>query len=214
MVSEKVIKNIVIVGSFNSLELDKYFFIKNSIFSEDEISQANLLPGGQSGQLVTKKFIIVFDPTQIIITSLKPNEVDEIDDISKKVINGLSVNCSLKALGINFHILVHGFDSPLHEVTRKLFYSEKNILFSETFNTEDSMFGVYASKDFKDSRLKLDVKPSILQEVANPFAKKDGIVFFFNFHFDLMKKSKEQLLSYLNDFSTYEKESEIIVSKY
>jgi len=87
-------------------------------------------------------------------------------------------------------------------------------LLSQFFNTENSVIGIYASTDFKTSRLKLDVKPSKLRDNKTK-STQEGYIFMFNFHFAFagntgIEKSKECL----GDYVLYRKESERIVSIY
>lgn len=214
MAVQIIIRNVVIVGNYTPGFFDKYFFIKNNIFEEIEIKDFVLMPIGNGIQMVTSKFIIVADINQIIITSLKPDESDNIDFITAKIISCINVDAAVRGLGLNFHLLTFDLSESLQVITRKYFYSESNQLFKDEFDSTDSMYGVYASKNFKEGRLKLDVKPTISQESANPFAKKDGILFSFNFHFELQGKNRDEIVAILNDYSTYKRESEKIVSKY
>lgn len=208
------IRNIVLVGLFQINYFDKYFFFKNGFVSEDEI-----LPNSTFGNLGivnlhTPKFQILIQLNQVIITSNDPNNDDiKLDEIiSKLILDGNIVNVT--GLGINFHWFLVDDSQNLQSLSKKLFYSSDVKLLSDFFDSDDSMYGIYASKNVKDARLKLDVKPNILQDNVNN-KKIDSIGFAFNFHFDILENNgNEVVLEKLNNYSFYKAESYRMVSIY
>jgi len=202
------VKNIVLVGNFNPSNFDKYFFIKNGIASEEEILKNSVFNALGGMQLVCDRFSIVINPKQIIVSSILPVDKDaEIEKLIVKLIEaGDLVN--LTALGFNFHWFLWDESCTFHELSKKLFYNNSSKLFSDVFNTNDSMYGTYASKDIKKSRLKLDVKPVNAPDL-------DAMNYQFNFHFDIQDKStNSEAIEYLNDYSFYVDECNKIISIY
>ena len=202
-----IVKNIVLVGVFNPSIFDRYSFINRGVLKEDDILPTSLFMNIGS-QIITNDLNIIINPNQIVITSTAPdNKVDGINNLVIDLITKWEIS-NITALGFNFHWVIDPMIESLEEKSRELFYSENIKLFSEFFNNPDSTFGVYASTNYKDSRLKLDVKPMI--EIGNNFANK-SLHFIFNFHFEVKNLD---LLKCLYEFNEYLSESENISSNY
>jgi len=168
----------------------------------------------QISQLITEKFNIVINFNQIIITATKP-EISEnkIAEVISLLINAANLQ-NIIAVGFNFHWYLKEESKSLEVLSKELFYSSSIDLFSSFFSDENSMFGVYASTDFKNSHLKLDVKPNKFQEINNP-VQHNIINFAYNFHFDIKDKNDNALiLTYLQEYILYKKRSEEITTKY
>jgi len=208
------IKNIVLVGVFNPNLFDKYFFIKNEIIKEDEILAGSIFGVIGGMQLICSRFHIVISINQIIISSVLPeNDDDDISNIILSIIKtGEIVNVT--ALGMNFHWFLEDGTKSLEETSKEHFYNDKIEIFSKFFKSDDAMFGAYASADFKDSRLKLDIKPNRLHD-NNKKVIQNAIAFAFNFHFDIKNSSDNtELTKLLTDYSAYREESNRIISLY
>lgn len=210
------IKNIVLIGTFNVNNFDKYFFIKNKIVTEEAILPGSIFdPVGGVIQLVTDKFNIVISLQQIIISATKLDDNSDGTDsiMSQILICGGITNTT--ALGINFHWFLSDDQISFAELSRKFFYNDKIKVFEKFFNTDDSMFGAYASTQFKDARLKLDVKPNIINNTLTK-STQNVLNFAFNFHFDSKNKSNsgDEILGYLKEYEVYRSESEKIMSIY
>jgi len=214
MILSLKIRNIVLVGAFNPMVFDKYFFIKNQIVKEDEILVGSVFGTLGGMQLVSNKFNIIISLKQIIISATK-SESNE-DEISKIILSIIEAGkiVNVTAMGINFHWFLEETSKTLEEISKHYFYNDKLKLFSKFFNADNSMFGVYASTNFKDSRLKLDVKPNKLQDIIKKTFQEE-ISFAFNFHFDIKNQNDNlELIKYLNDYNSYRKESDRIISIY
>jgi hypothetical protein len=208
------VKNIVLVGVFNPSTFDKYFFIKNNIVKEDEILPNSIF--GEIGivQLLSQNFHVMINLNQIIVSSLKPeNDTNEISKITLSILKTGKIS-NLSAMGINAQWFLDDNSKKMEELSKGFFYNEKLELFTKFFNADNSRFGVYASTNFKDSRLKLDIKPSIIQDILKTTIQ-DVILFAFNFHFDFKDDIENiKLISYLNDYNSYIEESKRIISIY
>jgi hypothetical protein len=210
MQAEVLVKNIVLVGIFNPFFFDKYFFIKHHIVDESEILDNSSFNAVGAIQLITKEFNIIISINQIIITDSEPkSDKSKINHIISSIIEfGNLVN--ITALGLNFHWLLTDKSKSFIQLSKDLFYRDNIDLLSNYFNTKDSMYGLYASKDVKDSRLKLDIKPGNLLPIET-----SGMLFMFNFHFDIKNRvNTQEVLSYVNDYVLYKKESEKLISIY
>ncbi len=201
------VRNIVLVGSFNPSTFDKYFFIKNRILQEEEILPNSLFES-IGVNLLSAKFQITITFNQFIINSFE----DKIIEILVSIIKAANIS-KVTALGFNFNWFLTGEGKSIEQISKNYFYSDKINLFSKYFDTADAMFGVYASKNIKDARLKLDIKPSVFQEINNPDSQ-NIIHIVFNFHFDIKNKDGSELLKYLNDYDYYTEENKKIVSLY
>ncbi len=204
------VRNIVLVGVFSPQQFDKYFFIKNNILNEEEIIAGSSF-GGLGVQVITEKFNIVIGLGQIIFTSVNPEDSQILYNVASLLVKSSTIHCS--AMGLNLHWYMSGFESPAN-TSQKLFYSKEIALYSNFFKQDDANFGAYASKDFKDARLKLDIKPKTIEDVLN--SKVENIISFeFNFHFDVKNQSSnDELLNYLSAYSEYEKEGNNVMSIY
>ena len=211
---ELKIKNIVLAGIFNPTIFDKYFFIKNGLIKDEEILSNSVFGVLGNVQLVTNKINFSINANQIVVTDLMPNEnINEIEVLIAAFIKAANL-INITGLGINFNWFLDDKAKTIPQLTREYFYSDDITLFSKYFNTEDASFGVYASRNFGNSRLKLDVKPSLVQELNNPILQS-VIHLSFNFHFDIKNKdNNSEVLEYLKDYGMYKKESENIMLNY
>ena len=80
--------------------------------------------------------------------------------------------------------------------TKKYFYNQENPMFSSFFNKTGTMYGAYLSTDYKNSRLKLDIKPLISRNIKTQ-VEQNFINFAFNFHFDIILGIPDQLVCIL-----------------
>lgn len=94
-------------------------------------------------------------------------------------------------VGLNF---IWHFDPRPESVavaSRRLFFRAEVPIFRH-FQSEDSQFGSYLSKDLFGGRLKLDIKPVIRTAIQPSEARlTPGINFAFNFHRDLKPEENQ-----------------------
>lgn len=86
------------------------------------------------------------------------------------------------AIGLNYTWHLHPETTTIEDLSRQLFYVSGRPLYDE-FETADSRFGAYFSKDMLKSRLKLDIKPVNTPPLHGQQA--EAIQFAFNFHRDI-----------------------------
>jgi hypothetical protein len=205
-------RNIVLAGGFNPSMFDKLFFVKNKIFTEEEIKPDSIITV-MGVRVMCEKYSVEINPLQIITFSNSIEcKKDNIIQVVISIINAANLN-NITAIGMNFTYITDDVQS-LEDLTRGYFYTDQIKLFADFFNEKDAMFGVYTSKNFKDARLKLDVKPNIIKE-GNEL--KNKMVLTFNCHFDVKKikdENQTEVINYLNEYDQYYFETERIISIY
>jgi hypothetical protein len=211
MQNKLFIKNIVLAGAFGLPIFDKYFFIKNNIIKEEEMLVGTIFDAIGAIQVVCKKFNIVIASNQFIITGTNEDDSDTINDVISKIVSASSGSIKINAMGMNFHWHLGDKNQALEKTSRDYFYNDKINLMANFFKSSDSMFGFYASTNFKDARLKLDVKPAIVNKIQEG-VKENYILFAFNFHFDV--KDNTQALKNISEYSSYKEESRKIILTY
>jgi hypothetical protein len=208
-------RNIVVNGQFNLNLLDKYFFIKNGIISEEEFAGMQNPPvfNGFNSHIATTKYEITINPIQLVIYDAHPGKNDvKINEILIQIIKASGVS-KFQSLGINFDwTLEFNSGEELQRKAKEYFYNEKAIMMSSIFNTSDTHYGFYVSKDVLGGRLKLDVKPinSITYPLKGTFPI-NALHNKFNFHFAL---NSSDIMPFLSNFKVYEQEAEKIMASY
>lgn len=202
------VRNLVIVGDFIPSKFDKYYFLKNNIFNEEDILEQSVFVG-EFCQLLTNKYSLLILPNQLVFNELIPQKDDALGKIMEQIASTSEFAAS--ALGYNLHWYIHADNTK--EIAKKYFYNENSALIKNFFDTADSNYGCYVSKDFGKARLKLDIKPNILKHPVT--GEENILVFAFNFHYDLNEVNfKVEILSILKELNSYNNEAEKIMSIY
>lgn len=209
------VKNIVLLGTFDTSFFDKYFFIKHKIAKEEDIKNVSLFNANGVTQLITKDFSVVITPNQIIVSEYDAiKDAVDINEVAESIIKHSDVS-TVTALGINFHYLLSDKKISREDATKQYFYNDKIEIFQEFKDSKDALYGAYVSVDYEDSRLKLDIKP--MKATFNnktPVLTEDVIGFQFNFHFDIKDNHQEKLLKHLKKYKLYKKKSEEMIVVY
>jgi hypothetical protein len=115
------------------------------------------------------------------------------------------------ASGINFTWHISGFPGGISSLSEGLFYQPKSPL-NQFFNSSDSRFGVYMSKDVEGCRLKFSALPVKRLKtgdvtISNDFAKdSEHLQVNFNFHLALNQNNAlEELLRFIKSRDIYYK---------
>ena len=227
MKAEALLRSVVIVGLFHVSDFDKYFFVKTGIVSAEEweLDEAFFEAAGMV-QLTCPNFNIVVTTHQIIIAD--SNAVGEkagidIYGIAKLLIAGLrhlndktnhflAGTKALSALGINFNWFLLDGETPINRLSKAYFYNDRVPIFPKFFGADDAAFGASASTDVGDARLKLDIRPTTIQDPVTS-TSKNYMGFLFNFHFSF-NNDLDVLERYLDDHAYYGSVSEQIMSNY
>lgn len=207
-------KTIVFLGIFPVAEFDKFFFIKNGFFKEEEIQNTPMFSPGVA-QINIQDVNILITMQQIIITQLK---MDGQRGMDIALLFAQQNNLNFNAVGVNFSWNLTPTED-LGKATKGYFFNENNKMYTEFFNTPDSMFGSYMSKDFMKGRLKLEIKPQIVNRVniktQETIEQSQVINFAFNFHYQVPQNEKNSsILEFLNDYNYFFTESEKIMTLY
>lgn len=202
-------KNIVILGNFKPSKYDKLFFIKNDLIKEVDFLENSMFMT-EISIIETNNFVINVTQQQIVISAKNPNEETTIQNIASAIIN--DDNNFINAIGYNFKWFMF-IDNDLNNFTKKLFYTPTNTVINKHFNTDDTMYGYYASKDYEYSRLKLDIKPLLVHQVDTN-VKRNVLNFDFNFHIERNSYSNEELSKLLLDYNKFENEAKLIITEH
>lgn len=205
-----LVRNIVIVGNFHVSKFDKFFFIKNAIFQENEIIDSSVF-SDHFVQLVTTQYSIQVLQNQLVVSLINMDLGGDVDLLTKKIITNSEISAT--AIGMNYHYAMFT-EGRLNEISKKHFYIENNNLIDTFFTGDDVNYGYYLSKKTGKSRLKLDIKPSLIMNVSLD-KNEDIISFAFNFHSDVnLSNCKKEILDVLNESSLYHSESQSIMKIY
>ena len=176
--AEIIKSNVVVVAeNLNPSIFRETWLVKESVFTEEEIVPESFF-SSVSVNVVTPSVELLIVPERLQLT-LKIDEKQ--DEIVKRVLGNIVKalpHTPYRAVGINFHWILELSDqSKLPEVTQEMFLSEENPL-RNIFDTEDTVVGVYLSKDELEMRLKLNVKPI---KGGGTNVGKEALQFNFNF---------------------------------
>ena len=207
-------KTIVFVGVFQVAEFDKFFFIKNGFFREEEIQNVPMF-SPEIVQINIQDVNILITMQQIIITQFK---MDGKRGKDIALLFAKHSNLNLQAVGVNFSWNLTPTEN-LGKVTKDYFFNEGNKMYTDFFNTPDTMYGAYMSKDFMKGRLKLEIKPQLVNRLNVKTQETSElsqlINFAFNFHYQVPTKGENSMLmEFINDYNNFFIESEKIMKLY
>lgn len=178
---QRVDANLVLVAKhYNVSILSPFWLHEHGIVHESEFGR-NQVFTEEVCQIQTDLFQLVAMPNRLQLT---PN-IDHVNDgnmISTRITNFVKAlpHTPYTALGFNFLF----YQLPVDDVpklTRKFFIHETNSLYKQ-FDTEDAHFGAYFSRDYKNLRMKLDVKPIT---AVRDGVRQSGLQYGYNFNRDI-----------------------------
>lgn len=205
-------RNIVFVGNFQPIKFDKFFFVKNEIFQEDEITDFSIF-SPEISQVIGKNINVVVLSQQIHIIPIN-NDKDRLIEVAKLLIT--TVRGAISALGVNFDWHLQS-EQGLEKFSKEAFCKTENLMFTNFFDTPDSIFGSYVSKDFMGGRLKLEIKPQLVRQELETQKKILAVYmnYGFNFHFETDNLTEiENLVQALDDYDKLFSESNKIMAIY
>ncbi|MFC0520392.1 hypothetical protein ACFFGL_06780, partial [Mesonia maritima] len=114
-----------------------------------------------------------------------------------------------RTIGFNFKWFF--FIDDIYSYTKANFFSNSNDILNKHFNSDTTAYGYYISRNFKNSRLKLDIKPNTLRQI-NGDKEQNILSFDFNFHIENeeIKIFKESI----SDYKSYKSKALEIISDY
>lgn len=173
---------VVLARQFNPSVLTQMWLAGQGILGEDGAYKPESIFTANLVQVITDEFALVVTPDQVqFMLNVAP---DEQQDLIAKKIGTLVKNLPhvpYWAVGLNFHWHLTPDKEQIPAITRELFCGKSEGIYAR-FNEPNAKFGAYLSKNFGSFRMKLDVKP-ILLEVES--LKEERVHFGFNFHADL-----------------------------
>lgn len=205
--------NIVLAGSLSPSMFDKYFFIKHEIIMEEEMIGKPVFDPLGLTNVITKNYTVVITNGQILIEN--SNDTDfQIEEVALKILKATTnESIFIIAMGFNYHRFFSIEGTTMEEITRKSFYNEKVPILTDHFSASDSSFGIYASTNFRDARMKLEVKPFLTHQVGQTLLSEPSMGFLFNFHFEI-NNNWQLLEKALTDFNDYTEKSNEIFSTF
>lgn len=209
MKKEFIQSNILIRGIFTPSKFDKLFFIKSELIKEDEFLDECVFTTDVS-KIITESLIITIRFNHVLVANRKDFRSDFIKDLIFRIIKDDSSECN--ASGINFKWFVFN-DEELEQHTKKVFFPTKSNVINKHFDSDNSAYGYYASKDFKGSRMRMDIKPSVVKNIKDDSEEKI-LVFEFNFHLKFQQDNNTELIERLGNYRLYLDEAEEIVEGY
>lgn len=191
---------IILTQNFNPAIINRYWLVSQKVIADNLILEDSIF-APQFTQVVTSFFNLIALPHQIQITTT----LDA--DIAKYCLTILSKldGIFFQAIGFNFDWALEEEGVTIEEFSKKYFFN-KNSTIQNDFYSLNARFGSFMSKEFKNSRLQLDIKPGSLKNDPS----KELMLFAFNCHIDL-DNNRELLLSSLRDYNDYKLEAERII---
>ncbi|MGE0932489.1 hypothetical protein [Peijinzhouia sedimentorum] len=191
-------KNLVFIGEFKPSNFDKFTFIKEGFLVEEDFLDGSIfLP--DLTIIDTKNLVIEINQNRLSINF----KIVDFEINIGKLISLLSTS-KIKAFGFNFKRALFINDS---NESKKYFYFENNVL-NKFFNSNDTAYGYYVSRNIMDARLKLDIKPVQLQKI-NEDVYFNALDFSFNFHFE-----DDNFVEKLESYRLYEQMTLDIINNY
>lgn len=203
------VKNIVIVGEFQPSRFDKYYFLKNQIFEEGDILETSIF-SSEFSVVRTNLFNLTVLNNQIILNENEPKDEDFISEIISKIVKTIEFKAS--GFGINLHWYIFS-ENDTNRLSKEYFYNENSVI-NQYFIDGNVSYGTYMSKDFGNSRMKLDIKPATVTKIETG-QEQTIISFSFNFHTDLNTENfKVNIMKSLSEINEYTEETKKIVQLY
>lgn len=202
---------VVVAQQFNPSVFSQVWLVRHGLLGEDDF-----LPGCMFTdvlvQVRSRRFHLLVVPEQLQFVPNAPSGEQQ-GVISEKLgtIVRTLPHTPFKALGLNFNWHLTPQDGDVARFTRDLFFREDRALF-RSFGAADSQFGGYLSKNVLGFRLKLDVKPIIVNlREGNETRSENRVQFAFNFHADLGENAAQEIEQHLLRWNEVRTESESIL---
>ena len=203
--------NIVIVAkNLNPSIFSQLWLVEEGIVGKDEFED-NCVYAPFVTQVFTPTFQLHVLPErlQVVLTDKSLGEPGPVMDKISILVQKLP-HTPYTAIGANFLWLVapHDLDDSV-DYMRKLFVRPEIPLYKR-FPSEDARFGAYMSKDFFNTRMKLDIKPYREENNGNV---EEYLRFNFNYNLQLTHGEHiEQIIGFLGNWDKMKKEADETVS--
>lgn len=190
-------QNIVLVtDGLNVNSFSQYWFIKNGIFGEEDFKGSVFTPGLALVSAQDCQLTVLPNQIQLELKSDNPEMTLQcIQNRMVKLIKCLT-NVRVIAIGVNYIWKLDDNERDITVLSKSLF-GELNASLVTFFNKADTRYGAYYSQNIDEqTRLKLDIKPSMVKENGH---NSEFMLYNFNFHCDVPEQLMEDtLLNQLN----------------
>lgn len=200
---------VIVAHHFNPTITDQIWLSENGIVDRGEPSGSYVF-SDMLVQVETREFHLLIVPDRCQMVPGK-----DVDDAQKLVTERLGrlieklPHTPYRAVGVNFTWMFKPDTRPFEEFIREKFFV-RGCPLHEKFSDGNPRFGSYLSKDHRNCRLKLDIKPIRLEAKEGPV---ELMQFSFNFNLDLNKGEKDlaPIMAVLKNWNTFRLDSEEIV---
>ncbi len=188
-------RNIILIARFlNPSIFQSHWLIQEGIIEKEKFDFDKSIFTPQMVRVCTVDFNLLITADKLEFSMLS-NEEESIEVI-RKLLKKLP-HVPYVAIGINFEYFYDEFSSNGIDNSIRLFSQMKNPIYNFFLDLEDKpLFGIYLSKNYQGTRLKLDIKPVIIKE-----EKKNYIDFNFNFHKEL--SSTEEIMNIIDKWTIF-----------
>lgn len=141
---------------FNVSVFRESWMLREEILNESDIDATMSFFSPNVVHINNERFELFIQPSELRITLKEKGSAEEFG-IAIKIIKKLT-HIPYNEVELSIKYLVEDFDEVLGKT---LFYNTDNKIFKEFEESDDSRFGGYLSKNYLDSRFKLQVHPVI-----------------------------------------------------
>lgn len=169
---------VIVAHHFNPTVVGQTWLVKNGILAESDFERGCVF-SDMVVQIQSPQFQMLLLREQMQFSPRLDEELQQ--EIVVEKLGGIVEklpHTPFGAIGLNFTWHLSKPGSEINELSRELFAKDSSGLYDQ-FNSDNARFGAYLSQDFGPFRLKLDIKPVIV-EVDDK--NEDRVQFAFNFH--------------------------------
>jgi hypothetical protein len=200
---------VVIAGQqFNPTVFNQAWLLRLGVLDDDTLESGSLFSDGVVHVRATTFDMLVIPPQLQFIPRVAESSQQELIVAKLSAIVSAIPHTPFSGLGLNFNWHLVPDDASTNRLSRDLFFLPDRPLY-QRFQSENSRFGAYLSKDFGPFRLKLDIKPITVQ-LADHVEQR--IQFAFNFHFDLQDDAAASITQRLEQWGEVATEVNEVIS--
>lgn len=196
-------QNIVLVtNGLNVNSFSQYWFIKNGIFAETDFLGGSVFTPGLT--LVSSPDCqLTILPNQIQLELKSDNPEMALQSVQNRMVKLIKclTNVRVIAIGVNYIWRLNDNERDITALSKSLF-GESAATIGSYFNKADTRYGAYYSQNIdQQTRLKLDIKPSMVKENGQ---NVDFMMYNYNFHCDVPEQQMEEtLLNQVNKWQRF-----------
>jgi hypothetical protein len=173
---------VVVARHFNPSIVSQIWLVRNGLLAADDFLQEGSLYSEFLVQVRSRIFNMLVAPEQLQFVPEGSPEGHQTLALEKLgIIVRTLPHTPYRAIGLNFSWHLTPSAGDVRAVTRRLFYRSEEPLYAH-FQDDNANYGGYLSKDFVGFRLRLEIRPIIVQSETG---REDRIQFAFNFHRDV-----------------------------